>query len=409
MTATKLACAAAIIAAAGFHAPEASAEPRFAVRQGAPCKLCHVNPTGGGMRTRFGRNIFEKKYLDMEIVEDGSFGFSPEVTEWLAFGGDFRLAFIGQPENAEPVIDAMNPPRTPPVGLFVETETPYTFFPMQADLYVSAQVGEHLTFALDLGAQGSFETYALLHDLPLDLYVKAGYFVSPYGTKFPNHTAAVRQPFGFDPRGKDAGLEVGMFPGPFELSLAVQNGELSGIVRDQESGFSFTGRMALRLELGPLNLTVGGSGQRISTDLEVDDGQGGLREATSIEYRFGPFLYASLGRFTYLGEAGVLLKQDGSTPDAQGQPTESGYFVSYQELNFLIVQGLDLRFTYEFLDRDIKTTEPEADVVHRVGATLSMFPLEFAGIDIFARYYIAREDRAENGQMEIVAFVHLFF
>ena len=35
----------------------ACALPRFAARVGASCSLCHVDPSGGGMRTDYARNV----------------------------------------------------------------------------------------------------------------------------------------------------------------------------------------------------------------------------------------------------------------------------------------------------------------------------------------------------------------
>ncbi len=58
-----------------FMSNEATAEPYMAVRDGYKCSQCHVNPTGGGMRNRFGR-IYSQIDLPIRTI-------TPEDLAWL--------------------------------------------------------------------------------------------------------------------------------------------------------------------------------------------------------------------------------------------------------------------------------------------------------------------------------------
>ena len=123
---------------------EAIAEPRFALRVGARCTMCHVNPTGGAMRNRYGREVFELHDLPLDTKLKGWLArtpFTPQVTDWLALGGDLRFAYLFTKLGAKP-------PGKPKFDPVVNN----TFFLMQAALYVSATVTKWLTVYLDIGA-----------------------------------------------------------------------------------------------------------------------------------------------------------------------------------------------------------------------------------------------------------------
>ncbi|MBI2375696.1 MAG: hypothetical protein HYV07_16995 [Deltaproteobacteria bacterium] len=380
----------------------ASAEPRFAARSGLPCASCHVNPAGGGLRTSFGRDVFGKQHLSLIADSDlqRSLDFDPRVAELLTFGSDFRMAYIGQPARADTTPEGVTPAAA---GLLIKPPAKHSAFPMQADLYLGAEISSYVTLYLDYGVHGSFEVTGLVHELPGGLYFRLGMFTPAYGIKLANHTAAHRQPIGFDPRtAKDAGIEVGIIESGFELQLAAQNGSSSGNALAESDGSAFTGRVAGRLELGTLKLSAGLSARRVQTALSVT--------GTRHEYLAGPFGWASLGRFTYLAELDFRIVDDGSELDAKGSPTRSGQFVAYQELRFLAATtGFDLGVTHEFMDRDLFARSEPGDVVHRLGLEAAVFVAAYVELEAFLRAYVAREDREENGQWEIVAFGHLYF
>ena len=80
---------ASLLALAILCGASAHAEPYLAVRMGLKCTSCHVNPTGGGLRTEFG-DVFSQTQLPAHPIR-GDWGlWTGHLTDWLRMGGNFR-------------------------------------------------------------------------------------------------------------------------------------------------------------------------------------------------------------------------------------------------------------------------------------------------------------------------------
>jgi hypothetical protein len=405
------------VALAGFlSATPASAMPTFAIREGTTCAACHVNPSGGGMRNRYGRYVYGPTQLPLGYPRQ--LGLSApldvDIGSTLAFGADARVAFIEQ----RPRDPAATPMRT--------------LFQMQADLYVAATPFDGLTLYYDRGAYGSFEATALYQfnikspatsgcqgsdceaeddDHEVDVsspsfsgYVKVGRFMPAYGLRIPNHNVFTRQEIGFGPRDKDVGAEVGFYLGPFLVQAAVVNGAGSEPMLDDNLSKGYVGRAEFLTRIGALRLMAGGSFyfNESGNKLEV---RGTTVDNRAKQLRAGVHLGAALGRFAYLGEADVAKVDPGESNKSTAKESS---FRSYQELAVLLVRGVDLTLNYEFREPNMDLKSGRA---HRVAAGFEVHPVPYAEIKALYRrsFGSGPAEQAQDGFNEAIGMVHVYF
>lgn len=215
---------AAALLAALLLAP-AHAEPYLAVRTGAKCMACHVNPTGGGKRTEFGNN-YSQTALAEERLDPGTGKAVPasetgplptlwsgRINDHFAVGGDLRAtaqaAFI--PHSTERL----------------------AFDPTRAQIYLEVKpIVDRLTIYLDQrvapGAATNREAYALLRTADRSAYLKAGRMFFPFGLRIEDGSAFIRQVSGTGFDSSDDGVEGGLEVGPWSAQIAMTNGAGGG-------------------------------------------------------------------------------------------------------------------------------------------------------------------------------------
>ena len=365
------------------------AVPRFSLRTGAPCGLCHVDPTGGGMRNDYGRNVYAVDRLPLKGVglPEGAPPFDGRVSGALALGSDVRLLYqhIERPDASQPRIDS--------------------FYLMEASLYAAADLWDVVTLYLAPSFYGSesvyFEANGVFHIPWAGMYVKLGQFTAPYGLKIPNHSSFFRKSMGFNVRDKEVGVELGINPGPVTFQVAAFNGISDAVDSDWDENFlkGVSARLSYILNTRWLKMELGASGYyNMAGNAPEDDPSG---EDTRVEdLKAGGFAGLSLGRFTWLGEMDYWRRDDRSAAFPVGQ------LFSYQELAFLAIQGLDILFTYELWDPDV---EVSGDAVHRVGGGLELYVWPYSEVDLMYRYSLADERNDMANVHEAIVVAHFFF
>ncbi|MCA9552613.1 MAG: hypothetical protein KC933_21445 [Myxococcales bacterium] len=388
-------------------APAAEALPRFAAKASLRCRQCHVNPSGGGVRTRYGAETFAAMALTLPEpepadwtrapeVEGATFPLSGSVTDWLTIGGDLRAAFfLFSPSDPNAGADA--------------TRLTTTFFLMQADLYHAARLGSHLTLVLDIGVNSGFEAWALLEPWPTledtEVLIKVGRFLPALGLRTANHMLYTRQTVGLGSGQQDTGVEVTVDARHLALTLALMNGTLGtpfdGTAEARGFDKAVIGRAAVRLRPGPLSVELGASAgfnartTRYNPIFEqaADAGLAGVDEL-----RAGGFLMAGLGRFALLGDA--VYVQD----KLHGGGTTRRAWAGYVELSARLIQGLDLLVGYERMDRDLDTA---GGYVQRFSTAVELFPWRFTELRVMARYERG-PGLGDASVFDLISFLHVY-
>jgi hypothetical protein len=304
--------------------------PKYASRTGAKCQSCHVNPTGKGMRSEFGStygrdDITFPTFKGASDYEDLSTNLSPTIS----VGTDYRTLFYAQ-----------------------SSDNSSTFFQMQGDLYFDLRLNKKFRIYIDKGLYSGFEVFGLAKVLPMDGYVKVGKFVPAYGTKVDDHNAFIRggpysgaqyggvfpagYPTGlrFGERSEDTGIELGFAPSIFTLNIGLFNG-LPGVGQPTSTtkDKAIAVRGDARFKLGETNLSLGGSY---------------YNGATSVDKQT---YYGAFGAVTVFETVTLTSEVDFVETSKPNVATKTGLMV-WNELNWMITQGLDLKLGYQFYDPD---------------------------------------------------------
>ena len=335
----------AIVAGTLLPALKALALPRYAARYEQNCMLCHVNPSGGGMRSAYAvQELVPKEFAMSPATPELLKEIDPRIGKHLSIGTDFRQLFLLESEGSA-------------------LAAPQGFFPMQGDIYVTFQLDPKFLLYYDKGFTNTYEAFGLAHVLPFDGYVKAGRFVPAYGWKFDDHTLFVRDSEGFaPPANSDAGVEVGLSPNPFEVQVALLNGS-RGATLDNDRRLAMSGNASARFNVGPVAGLLGLAGY-VQPGVDVDLSTGGV------------FGYLSGWNVTWVGQTDWVRRHAPESSPNTG-------IASSQELTVLLKRGVEFKSTYDFFDPDRHIRSGAKD---RWGVGFDVMPRSFLVLEALYRH-----------------------
>lgn len=205
-------CCMSLLALATFLGGHAVAEPYLAVRYGLKCETCHVNPTGGGLRSEFG-DVFAQTELPAHPIR-GNWGlWTGEVMSWLRVGGDTRYDANFTQTPGEPGTDHLKMQQG---RVYAEAQP----IPNRLLFYVDEQVTP--------GGLATHEAYAIFWSADHDWYVKGGRMYMPFGFRLEDQTAFVYDVSSITMYAPDDGLEFGWMHDHWDTQVTVTNATAAG-------------------------------------------------------------------------------------------------------------------------------------------------------------------------------------
>lgn len=358
--------------------------PKFAAYTGEKCQSCHVNPTGGGMRNLYGVK-YSKDNLYFKIWEKANktTDIEPVITKGISMGADMRMVFIdNQTGEGNPNFN--------------------TFFQMQGDLYVNAQVNKYINLMIAPGlyipnTYGSnpiptkYEIYGMVSNLPAGLYFKAGRFIPNFGIKIAEHRAYNRL-FNdmYTPYASDAGIEVGISPSFFTLTAGFSNGSSVNKNNQRNNSYDFDNQK---------QITVSGDFRWASKKSKYTFGLGGSFLSNPFKYDPSNNINAvrqmsagffSIGLFERVAIIGEVAYNRLDINDSA--KTRSDLRTIFGEIDIRVSKGLELKFQYENYDNALgiknSTTERQR---YSFGAVF--FPL--TGLEVESIYRVVTNGKGD--------------
>lgn len=355
-----------------------NAHPRFALRSGGKCIDCHINPTGGEMRS-MGGWLYGKNTLSM-YTSDGK--LSPKIGDNISFGFDYRTQYLTKS---------------------TDSTTQSDFQKMEGTIYLNVGLSDKI----DVYARYDFlfsiwEAYGVLNVLPNDSYIKVGTFAPNYGIRLDDHTAYTRggdlgvlfstgsrQGLIYDPRYVETGVELGINLGSiFNLTASVGNPRNREFLADP----TYTARLEFTpIIANKIALLFGGS--FTSYKEQRFNAISGMNSIANIQFYGG---FAGIG----VGDATLLAEYDiGKDNIVTGQKTGSLMI----EGAYRITKGLEGVVRYDRFDRNINNSNDE---LQRLIVGVELYPYSF--IEILPQYRLQWETPEVKNNSFVMQF-HLYY
>jgi hypothetical protein len=332
------------------------------------------------MRNTFGANfgrddISVKAWQEEYALED----FSTKLNNFISYGADFRFLGFYQSKTSPDVSSS-------------------SFFPMQMDVYFNLAVSKKISLYVNpaFGPYSRLEMFAIAKVLPLNGYLKLGRFAPSHGLRYDDHTSFIRQATPFrNYGGQQSGVELALNPGPISITGATTNGMRGDL--DGALPKAVFGKIEGHGALGPVNLMAGVS--------SYNDASGG--QNLNLLEGYGA---VTLGeRLTVLGTAeqiqGNAATMSVSSDINQRNTINSDLkqFAVLVEADYVLLQGFDLKFMYDFFDPN---TDVKSGTAQRYSGGFEFMPI--GGVEVRPMYRYTKDSILNRNITELQVLFHIY-
>ena len=326
--------------------------------------------------SNFGRdNISVKAWQEEYALED----FSTKLTNFISYGADFRFLGFYQSKTS------------PDASLS-------SFFPMQMDVYFNLAVSKKINLYVNpaFGPYGRLEMFGVAKVLPLNGYLKLGRFAPSHGLRYDDHTSFIRQSTPFrNNGGQQTGIELGLNPGPFSMMGAVTN----GMRGDLDGGLAkaMFGKIEGRGAVGPLNLMVGVSSYNDASGgqkLNLLEGYGSVTISECL---------TAVGTVEQIqGNSGTMsVSSDINQRNVLNSNLKQTTFLL--EADYILVQGFDLKFMYDFFDPN---TDIKSGTAQRYSGGFEFMPI--GGVEVRPMFRYTKDSILNRNITDLQVLFHLY-
>ncbi len=319
----------------------ARAEPYLALQMGLKCAACHVNPTGGGLRTALGVAFARGSIPANQLPEKITPNWTGGIGDYFRLGADLRTALT----------------RTAVPDAPTQKDNGLEQFRVYADVQViKDRLGLYLDETVEPGKPQRQEAYVRASMPGLAWYAKAGQFYLPFGWRLQDQSAFVRTTSGINMTTPDKGLELGMERENWSAQLDYTDG-----IGNSGNGHQVTSQVVWLQPWGRL----GASGAMVTSPA-------GNRQVAAL---FGG---TRTGPLVWLAELDLV--SDASYPEGRRK-----LLATLAEVNWLVRQGHNLKFTAESLDPDRRVSHDEQA---RYSLVYEYTPIPFVQLRAGMRRYL---------------------